>query len=288
MAGKQKVGKRAPQAARKVTTTTNDAADADAIAGTQADYDMFIHDALALGDKEVVPYRADASLAYHNVIIGLKSLLAREAEAKKLPDTNLERVKQLPSQCLAVAFAAGRVNDRPSGELRPKLARAAVLRRSLLRAADSLADAGLFRAKDVAAIHANTGKIDMANDCVALAALFTKNAAAIKGKTAITAAEVKEAGALGRDLLAVLKPSTAKRTRSAEAASEANARDRLWTLVTQGYDQLWRACAYLYGRDAIDTHVPALQAHVATTSARKKANAAKKEAAKKPAAAAPA
>lgn len=63
--------------------------------------------------------------------------------------------------------------------------------------------------------------------------------------------------------------------------------------MVNGYEALWNACAYLYGPNDLDKHVPALQAHVATTSKRIKANAAKKAAklaaeAKKPVATTPA
>lgn len=84
---------------------------------------------------------------------------------------------------------------------------------------------------------------------------------------------MSEAAALGSDLLALLKPSTAKKVRPEEAQKAADIRDRLWTLVKQGYDSLWRACAYLYGQEEINERVPALQAHAGTTSSRKKANA---------------
>ncbi len=132
-------------------------------------------------------------------------------------------------------------------------------------------------------IHAGTGKIDTATDCIDLAALFRTYAAKVKGNTAVTTAEVAEAATLGSDLLKLLKPRTAKKVRPADAKKAADVRDRLWTLVKQGYDALWRACAYLYGADDVVTRVPALQARTATTSTRKKANAAKKKAIAAPA-----
>ena len=79
------------------------------------------------------------------------------------------------------------------------------------------------------ALHAGSGKIDVASDCIGLAALFQKYAA---------------------------------------QARAADVRDRLWTLVKQGHDAPWRACAFLYGPDEIDAKVPALQARAATTSKR--------------------
>lgn len=247
-----------------------------AVAGTQADYDRFIGDALALDEKTVIPYRADASLAYANVELGLASLLAREDEARKLPGIDVDDLELLPSRCLAVAFAATQIVDSSSGAIANKLARAGVLRRKLFLGADALADAGIFPVAAVRALHAGSGKIDVASDCVGLAALFQKLAAQAKGKHAVTAAEVREAAELGSELLKLLKPRTARKTRGVDAKQAADARDRLWTLVKHGHDALWRACAFLYGPDAIDAKVPALQARVASTSSRKKANAAKR------------
>jgi len=247
-----------------------------AVTGSQADYDRFIGAALALDPKQIIPCRADASLAHANVTLGLASLLAREGEARKLPKIDVDALELLPNKCLAVAFATTQIADGSSGVIAIKLTRASALRRKLFLAADALADAGIFPAEKVKALHAGSGKIDSASDCVGLAALFQKHAAQAKGKHAVTAAEVTEAAAVGSDLLKLLKPSTAKKTRSDDAKQAADARDRLWTLVKQGHEALWRACAFLYGPDEIDAKVPALQARVATTSNRKKANAAKR------------
>jgi hypothetical protein len=136
----------------------------------------------------------------------------------------------------------------------------------------------IFPTQKVDAIHAGTGKIDMATDCVDLAALFRAYASKVKGNTAVTPAEIAETATLGSDLLKLLKPGTAKKMRPADVKKAADVRDRLWTLVKQGYDALWRACAYLYGEEGVAARVPALQARTATTSTRKKANAAKKKA----------
>ena len=37
-----------------------------------------------------------------------------------------------------------------------------------------------------------------------------------------------------------------------------NERDRLWTLVVQGHERLWRAGAYLFGKELVDRMVPPL------------------------------
>ncbi|MFO0588298.1 MAG: hypothetical protein U0441_12190 [Polyangiaceae bacterium] len=55
------------------------------------------------------------------------------------------------------------------------------------------------------------GSIDAAQDAVDLAALFREFAAAVRGKTPVTAEMLKEAADLGTELLLALKPKSAKK-----------------------------------------------------------------------------
>jgi len=247
--------------------------------GSEAEYRKYLPLAMAVRKSDVQPLHADASLAHQNISVGVASLLAREKEARKLPDTNVAALKELPDICLAVAFASARVpGTRSTGDIAKKLHRLGELRKKLITAADALVLADLFPAKDVADIHAGKGRLDEASDCVALAFLFRTYAKKIAGKTAVTKAEIAEADALGSELLVTLKPKGAPRTRTEKAQQAADVRDRLWALVRQRYDALWRACAYLYGEADVAKKCPPLLSHAATTSARKKANAAKRAA----------
>jgi hypothetical protein len=266
------------------STKTGKKGGAAVVAGSQADYDHFLKEALALPASQTIPLRADLSLAQVNVNAAMASLLDREAEAKKLPGLHLATLKQLPRKMAAAIFAATQVSEASTGEIAAKLARASVLRKKMFRGADALAEENLFPADKVKDLHKGTGKIDVASDCVGLAALFTKFAKQAKGKTTVTAAEVKEAAALGSELLKMLKPTSARRGRNGEAQKAADIRDRMWTLVVHGHADVWRACAFLYGPDRIDEKAPPLLSRAATTSNRKKANAkkrAEKEAAAK-------
>jgi len=110
----------------------------------------------------------------------------------------------------------------------------------------------------------------LAGDCVALAALFHKNERVVRGKTPIAAADVREAGDVGTRLLQILRPKGAKRSRlDTELAQATEARDRLWTLFsTRWEDHVWRAGAWIFGRD-VDAHVPPLQGRIAGRRAAK-------------------
>ncbi len=236
--------------------------------------------ARAIPRSQVQALRADHHLASHNADLGAKALLAQAAKVKKLlPATNLDDIRQIPDIGAALVYAEVRIDHRaaPSGA-KQKLARLHQLRQLLLSAAQTLAHAGLLPERKVREIHHGRGSYDAASDCVALAGLFRRNAAAIKGKHPVTRAEIDEAARLGSELSALLVPGRAHSPKRSAAARQAtDDRNRLWTLLLQRYDELWRAGAYLFGKQAVDQHVPPLLAHVGRTkkAAQKKPDGAK-------------
>lgn len=223
------------------------------------------------------------SLALLNARRGAGAVLADKARLKKeLPGVSIANIESLDQLGLALAFAAGRVErfaDAPT-LLREKLSRAHVLRGLLLDSAQAAASAGLVPEGAVAKIRHGRGGLDAAGDCVALAALFRKYPALVK-QTPVGAADVKEAAALGSELLERLKPARARSKPSRELSQARDERDRLWTLFVQRWEMdVWRAGAWLFARQ-VDRHVPPLQR--ASRRSAKKA-AAKRPAAKRPAA----
>jgi hypothetical protein len=252
--------------------------------GSQADYDAFLPTAQKLPAAAIITLRADPALALHNVQIGVSNVLAEEARLAELPETDVKTLAALPRVALAVVFATTQVSPALSSkDLLQKLADGAALRRKLLKAADSLAESGFLKPKEVDDIRAGTGKIDAAHDLVQLAALFLKNTAKIRGKHAITVKEIKDASETGTSLLKTLKPGRARPAKATPAIGVAE-RDRLWTLLVQGHDALWRAGAYLFGRHEVDDKVPSLQANrggrpKTASKASAKANGSKSQAA---------
>ena len=246
--------------------TAGSAAPADEIVdpvatGSQAEYGLFAPEAEAIAQAEVLPMRADLHLALLNVQTGVPAVLAEQARLSKLPETDVEAIAALPSLVLATIYADTQIDrSAPPSELQDLMARGRVLRKLLLTTAEGLAEAGVLSKSVVAGIRAGKGKLDSARDCIALSAVFTKDAATIRGKHPISAKQVQEAGEVGAKLVALLKT---KRARTAPAAKlpAAEMRDRLWTLVVQRYDALWRAGAYLFGRDGVEAKVPLLQAN---------------------------
>ena len=227
--------------------------------GSQADYDAWLPAAQKIAAADVMVMRADPQLALHNVTVGVGNVLAEEGRLAKLPETNAKELASLRQVALAVIFASTQLARPGANSALPgKVSRGAVLRAFLLQTAEALALGGLLPQAEVDKIRAGYGRLDAARDLVALAAIFGKHAAKLKGKHSISAAQLKEAADLGTELLTLLKPGRAKTTTAGTTIGAAE-RDRLWTLLVQGHDRLWRAGAYLFGH-AVAAKVPALQA----------------------------
>lgn len=284
--------------AKKNTGVGSKAAATPGAAGSEEAYERFVTKARALDASAVIPMRADPTTAHHNVNLAVPEVLAQEAAYKgELPKANWKQFKELPAIALAVVFAANRVdrNTGSTGEIAAMLSKARELREVLLTSAVALAAAGIIPARDVERIQEGKGFFDIAGDCSDLSALFRKHNAALKGKTHVTAAQIKEAGEVGAALLKVLRPASAKRSRKApvEVANAADIRDRLWTLLVLGYRELRRVGMWIW-MDEVDAHVPPLGSRASSGSRKAggdapkaKSGKASKEPAAAPAGAAP-
>ncbi|HEU4533903.1 MAG TPA: hypothetical protein VFS00_07280 [Polyangiaceae bacterium] len=238
----------------------------DEAVGSEAEYGRFLEAARALPAAEVERLSVDPAVAYHNVVAGVEAVLAREELVRKLPGVDAKELRSLPALCLGLAFATLQVDreGRSDGQTRALLREAASLRRTLMAGAEALAAAGLVPAAAVTKVREGRGPIDLADDCVALAALFRKHAPALRGKTAVTAALTKRAAELGTELRTRLKPGRTRRAGAKPGESEAELRDRFWTLLVRGHDKLWRAGAFAYGRREVDARVPPLGSQAAS------------------------
>ena len=231
--------------------------------GSQAAYDLFLPEAQKLPADKLSEYRADPQLAYQNVKRGVSNVLAELTRIKhELPLADIEAVRTLPQVTQGLIFSALQVNrDVGSpGTIEGLLDRAHPVRRKLLKSAEALVESKEIPEADLAPIRPGRGKVDTANDCVALAALFRKHAKKIAGKTAITAADIAEADEVGSKLQTLLRTKgTPADNRPAPAlATAVETRNRFWTLVDQRHELMWRIGAWLWGH-AVDEHVPPLQ-----------------------------
>lgn len=219
----------------------------------------FRTDAQSIPARDVRPLRADPALAYHNVSTGLDAVAPHEPALAKLPPPfDLNAMKSLRRLALGVIYATAQVDRSSPGTIRNVFKRAADLRDVFLSAAVALMKAGILPAAKVRKIVAGRGMRDMAQDCIDLAQLFRDHAADVKGKTAITKAQIDETAQVGEQLIASLKPGRAKARVSDSVKNSVDTRDRMWTLlVLRHHEQLRRAGHWLWGDD-IDEHVPSL------------------------------
>ncbi len=248
----------APSPASSPAAAPSPAASPATAPSSAADYAKYIVVARAL-EGDVLPMKANLLLVLGNVKAAVAAVLAERASLPASLGANLDELAELPSMVHAVIFADTQILRMPMGtDLQSNLARGRQLRAQLLKAADSLAESGLLPRARVEQIMAGKGPVDMARDCIELAALFNDNSAAIAGKHPLTSELVSETAAVGRTVLDMLK---SPRARVAQAGPDTATleRDQLWTLVVRRYDALWRVGAYLFGRDGVDAKVPALQ-----------------------------
>lgn len=231
--------------------------------GSADAYERFIQDAMALAaGKEIPTFRGDPVLAFHNVKDGVAAVMAHKERLKKeLPTLDLAPLEALPALADAVLYAdsravamAGKKSDVAA--LRTE---ARGLRRFLLLSADALVAAGLVESGRVEKIRAGSGLTDMAQDCLDLVALFRDHRALLKGKTAVTSAQLEAADRVGRALRNAVRPSTSRAVVSPSAPPEVTPLDALGYLLRQRHTDLWRAGAWLFG-PAVDQHVPPLYA----------------------------
>src|SRR5262245_28823962 len=172
---------------------TVEAAELEVIS-SQTSYDAFAAAARAVAQDALQECCADIVLAYETVTRGVENVLGSAVViVGKLPSVNVEELSALPRIAQGLAFAALQVHREleatPHGAL---FERALQLRRKLGKAADALAEAGLLPAAEVeeARLHA---RLDVADECAALATLFQKHAKQADGRSPVSAADLREA-----------------------------------------------------------------------------------------------
>jgi hypothetical protein len=163
-----------------------------------------------------------------------------------LPRHPIEKLDKLKIYALGAWYAhlVAMPPARGDDEFKELLAMAQPLRRSLLVAAEALADRGLLDATRVEEIRSGQGNLDTANDLVALAALFTTSRESIQGKTAVEEEELARASRIGTELIVALgeRDKIIKAARSSDAA---DTRARAATLLLGAYSACRQAVAYV-------------------------------------------
>lgn len=245
-----------------------DAGDGDSddfpeVTGSEAAFRRYIDEARSLRKDDIAPFRADASLAFHNVERGVAAIGEQRELIEKLPFVDVDKLFDMPNLALAVvyasALAARAAGEASTSQYRSLLSRANAVRRTMLLSLEACASAGIVPSEEIKPIRAGSGPLDSAGDVVALVSLFRKHADKLKNKTPISAADLHEASEVGTALLTFLKPKGTPVVKAQRTPEEtADDRDRLWTLLVRGHAELRRVAGFVFGDDA-SNRVPALQ-----------------------------
>jgi hypothetical protein len=258
----ESVAKRKPVAEGRVDGGAEALAVRGDVVGSEAAFARYLPLAQALPVAEIIPYRLDPVLAYHNVQTAISALTPHRAALEAaLPLLDHKALFDSTALAQAVVFAATQVagKSKSLGETRALLTEAGTLRALLLSTADALARAGTLKMQAVDKIRAGSGPIDQAQDLVELAALFGKSAQAMKDQRLVRAEQLERASELGTILLGRIRPGRARKKEPERAdAAQVAARDQLASLLCQRYREVRKAGYYLWG-DELDSHVPALQ-----------------------------
>lgn len=201
-------------------------------------------------------------------LVALAPALPRAVEQLRAP--RLREVFEIPSLVLGLEFASQRVpaTKMSAGEIAALFDEMSPLRAVTL---DYLTVASnplvqLVPETRVRTIREGAGKLDGAQDAVAIPGVFHEFATALEGKHPFTAAQLARLGELGAALLQQLKPGGATKGTSARPP-EAVLRDQFGALVVERYDYLLVLAALALGKARADALLPALRSATHTATA---------------------
>jgi hypothetical protein len=182
----------------------------------------------------------------------------REACAKSLPDFDLSVFDEIESLALAMGYTHGlhAAASVPILPVRELSARAVEMRLILARDCAALAQRGLIDSGGLKELRGPVGYKNQAFDLLTLVALMRGRWRFIKGKCAVSEAELDEAESVADQLLTAVGE---REQLPQVTAAAADVRRRAFTLFVRAYDELRGAAEYLrrHDRDA-DAFVPSL------------------------------
>jgi hypothetical protein len=188
-----------------------------------------------------------------------------DAAVSALRDPRLDEVFELPSLIMALEFAVGRVPvaKLSAGEIDGMLAEGAPWRELMLTFLEIAAHPliNLLPRERVAAVRAGKGKLDQAQDFVAIPGLLAEFSAALEGKHPFPMDKIDLLATLGGTLVKYVRPGNAI-AEVAKRSKESILRDQLASMVVERYDQLQVLAAVALGRRKADELLPALRATV--------------------------
>jgi hypothetical protein len=201
--------------------------------------------AQALGEGDLVPLNIDLPTAVTTAIGSLGRLGTLRARiVQELPGFEIGHLDQLETYTLAAAHAHAvyLAASAPPEELTALAEQGAALRDTLYSDAVALAKRGIIPGERLSDFKANVGFKNLAFDLLGLATLLRQSWQQIASRTALVAAELEQAEALGEKLVAAVGAREQARGLVAEGAQQ---RQRVFSLFVRSYNQVRRAISYL-------------------------------------------
>ncbi|MEP7119675.1 MAG: hypothetical protein ABJE95_02150 [Byssovorax sp.] len=201
-----------------------------------------------------------------NILTALEAIEPHlDAAVRALREPRLELVFELPALVMALSFGVGRVPiaKLSAGEIEKMLAEGAPFRELMLSFLEIAAHPllNLLPRERVAAVRAGTGKLDKAEDFVAIPGLLAEFESALAGKHPFPAATIDLLATLGGTLVKQLRPGNAI-AEVAKRTKESILRDQLASMVVDRYDHLQVLTTIALGKRKADALLPALRSSV--------------------------
>lgn len=240
--------------------------------GAETSFEAHKDEARSLTAEAVATFNGNALITLHNARAGVDAVMKMRAAIESdpsAPKVDFGRVAATVHVAEALVVAARRASQAfdPRSELAAKLTEVYALRDTLLVNAVAASKGGPFDAVVIARIQGGRGAIDAAQDCIDLASLFHRHAAALAGRSFVTATQIARAAELGTELLSLLKPNgvATNYERSSAVVEATTMRDRMAALLATYYAYVARVGGWLWGLDAA-AHVPPLRSRTLAPS----------------------
>jgi len=220
------------------------------------------HDAAAIHPADVKELTFDLKLVKHNAMLGLAAV---EKHSTRLAE-RYKKYKSAKPRLLELLVAL-EVAAHTAVSLRPVDANNRSLRASIYGDRELLvtqlqlfARSGLVAVAEVERIKAGRGSIDAAQDIVDAVALLDRYPAA-RSKLVTSAAQLKQMVENAKLYLSSTRRAAFHSNGNEAYAAALDTQSRVWTLVLQQHEQLWKYGCEIYGK-AVDEHVLPLGSRV--------------------------
>lgn len=204
----------------------------------------------ALPSERIRIARVDTELAYVNAKAGFALLEPHLASARDIPMVDIEAIQRVPIAALALLGSAHRLNLLvvSKQELPDKLLYGRKLRKVLLSVADAAVALGAIPAEPLLHIKKGSSSLDAARDLIELSILLRDYEPKLHDKLTVAPSLLAEAAELGTWLRDAMQPMNAParpKSTPAEISRATEDRNRMWTLLVEGYAELSRVAVFL-------------------------------------------